>query len=193
MKSQLIEYPKNNLICSYKLLVLSAIALLFASNIQAQNTNSQTETKTTTSTKKDSDGVHKTVKKVVTKEVQNIELGQEKPNTINIPTVDSPIDVTTTTKITNPDGTTRTVDIDRSSYYESNGNKYKLDLDASGYVMTFGNGKPALLRKTSTNSYIYRSEAKTAIGYFDVNGDLIVEIYNDKSDKVSFEKYKIVR
>lgn len=174
-----------------KTLVLSIMAILFSMNIEAQNT--KTETKTTISTKKDSDGEHKTVKKEVATEVQKIELGQEKSNTVNIPIIDSPINVTTTTKITNPDGSTRTVDIDRSSYYESNGNKYKLALDASGYLLTYGNSKPALLRKTSTNSYIFRSETKTAIGYFDTNGDLIVEIYDDKSDKVTIEKYSVIK
>lgn len=176
-----------------KSLILTAIAFLFSLNIEAQNVNTKTETITTTSTKKDDNGEHKTVKNEVTKEVQNIELEKERPHTVNIPMKDSPVMVTTTTKITNPDGSTRTVDIDRSSYYESKGNKYKLELDSSGYVLTFGNSKPALLRKTSTNSYIFRSESKTAIGYFDTNGNLIVEIYDDKSDKVTIEKYRAIK
>ncbi len=176
-----------------KSLILSVIAFLFSINIEAQNTNVKTETTTTTRTKKDETGEHKTIKSEVTKEVQNVELGQERPHTVNIPMKDSPVMVTTTTKITNPDGTTRTVDVDHSSYYESNGNKYKLDLDASGYVMTFGNSKPALLRKTSTNSYIYRLKDKIAVGYFDTNGDLIIETYDDKSDKVTLEKFVIVK
>lgn len=176
-----------------KTLLLSAIAFLFSINIEAQNTNLKTETTTTTRTKKDENGVHKTVKSEVTKEVQNIELEKERPHTVNIPTKDSPVMVTTTTKITNPDGSTRTVDVDRSSYYEFNGNKYKLDLDSSGYLMTFGDSKPALLRKTSTNSYIYRLKDKIAVGYFDTNGNLIIETYDDKSDKVSLEKFMIVK
>ena len=188
MKTQIQNFKMIN-----KTIFFSAIGLLFSMSIEAQTANTQTETKTTISTKKDSDGEHKTVKKEVTKKVQKIELGQEKANTINIPTVETPVMVTTTTKVTNPDGSTRTVDIDRSSYYESNGNKYKLALDASGYVMTYGDSKPALLRKTSTNSYIYRSENKTAISYFDTNGDLIVEIYDDKSDKITVEKYKVLK
>ena len=121
-----------------------------------------------------------------------IVLGEEKPNTKNIPVVDSPVEVTKTTKITNPDGTTRTVDIDRSSYYESNGKIYKLDLDASGYVITQGEMK-ALLRKTSTNSYIFKSDNKTAIGYFDTEGNLVIEFYDDKLDIVNIEKYAVIK
>ena len=142
---------------------------------------------------KDSEGVRKTVKTEVIKKEQKIELGQENPNTINIPTVDSPVTVTKTTRITNPDGTTRTVDIDRSSYYESNGKIYKLDLDPAGYVITHGEMKPALLRKTSTNSYIFKSDNRTAIGYFDTEGNLVVEFYDDKLDIVNIEKYVVIK
>jgi hypothetical protein len=31
------------------------------------------------------------------------------------------------------------------------------------------------------------------VGYFDTNGDLIVEIYDDKSDKVTIEKYRAIK
>ena len=168
-----------------KNLILIAVAFLLSINLEAQNVNRKVETTTTTRTKKDQNGTQKTVKNAVTKEVQNIELENAKANTSNIPMKDSPVMVTKTTTITNPDGSTRTVDIDRSAFYESDGNKYKLALDASGYLFTFGDSKPALLRKTSTNSYIFRSENKTAIGYFDTNGDLNVEVYDDKSDKVT--------
>jgi len=174
-----------------KLVILSTLAFLFSIQIEAQNT--QTEIKTKTTTVKDSDGVHKTVKTQVIKKDQKIVLGEEKSNTINIPTVDSPVTVTTITKITNPDGTTRTVDIDRSSYYESNGKIYKLDLDASGYVITHGDLKPALLRKTSTNSYIYKSENEVAIGYFDTEGNLVIEFYDNKADVVSIEKFYVIK
>ncbi len=176
-----------------KTIILGTMAIIFSMNIQAQNVNTKVETTTTTRTKNDQNGTQKTVKSAVTKEVQNIELENAKANTSNIPMKDSPVMVTKTTTITNPDGSTRTVDIDRSAYYESEGNKYKLALDASGYLMTFGNSKPSLLRKTSTNSYIFRSENKTAIGYFDTNGDLNVEVYDEKSDKVTIEKYTVMK
>lgn len=187
------KYRKNNLITVHKTVFLVLILFSFSMRVEGQNTNSQTETKTTTSTVKDSNGEHKTVKNKVINRTQKIEYGQEQSNSINIPTIDSPVSVITTTTVTNPDGSTRTVDIDRSSYYESDGAIYKLALDASGYMLTNGNSKPTLLRKTSTNSYLLHSESKTAIGYFDTNGDLIVEIYDDKLDKVTVEKYSAIR
>lgn len=176
-----------------KTIILGMAIFLFSINNQAQNTNVQSETKTTNIIKKDSDGEHKTVINEEKNAVQKIELNEEKPNTLNIDMKDSPVTVTSTTKVTNPDGSTRTVDVDRSSYYVSNGNKYKLALDASGYTMSYGNTKPALLRKTTTNSYVYRSKNKTAIGYFDTTGNLVLETYDDKTDKVTVEIFNMVK
>ncbi|MFC6876870.1 hypothetical protein [Flavobacterium myungsuense] len=187
------EYKINNFTTLRKTVFLVLLVFLFSIKVVAQNTNSQTETKTTTSTLKDSNGEHKTVKNEVINRTQKIEYGQEQPNSINIPTIDSPVSVTRTTTITNPDGSTRTVDIDRSSYYVSDGSIYKLALDASGYILTNGNFEPSLLRKTSTNSYIYKSNNQIAIGYFDLEGNLIIENYDNQSDKVIIKKYGIVK
>lgn len=177
-----------------KNLILTMILVSSANFVQAQSTNKQVESTTTIKTVKDSDGEHKTVKKEETKAVQNIEMKAESPNTLNIEMKETPVQSVTTTKITNPDGSTRTVDTDRSSYYEYDGKKYQVALDASGYTMLDpSTKKTALLRKTSTNSYIYRNKNKMAIGYFDTNGNLILETYDDKSDKVSTETYTVVK
>lgn len=171
-----------------------AIAVFSISGFAQVNKNVEDVTKTTITKVKTSEGEKKIVKAENKKEVQAIELQGEQAGTKNIDMKPSqPVTVTSTTQITNPDGTTRTVDIDRSSYYTNNGNQYKLALDASGYTMSSGTGKPALLRKTSTNSYVFRGNDRTAIGYFDTNGDLILEIYDDKSDRVTLEKYTVVR
>lgn len=177
-----------------KNLILAIILASSVSLMNAQSTNKQVESTTTIKTVKDSDGEHKIVKNEEKKEVQNIEMKEEKPNTLNIEMKETPIKTETTTKITNPDGSTRTVDVDRSSYYESDGKKYQVALDAYGYTMMDPTTKKsALLRKTSTNSYIYRNKNKMAIGYFDTKGNLILETYDDKSDKVSTETYTVVK
>ncbi len=176
-----------------KTIALGITALLFSVNCLAQNKNVTETTKTTITTVKDSDGEKQIVKKQDTQEVQNIELQNADSKALNKDMKETPVAVTSTTQITNPDGSTRTVDVDRSSYYEANGQKYEVKLDASGYTVTApGYKKPALLRKTSTNSYIYRTKDKTAIGYFDTNGNLVLETYDDKSDKVSVETFKRV-
>ena len=177
-----------------KTIFITTIALLVSINVGAQNKNIKDETKTTTTTITDSNGEKTYVKKENTREVQEIELKEEKPNTLNIETKDSPVIVTTTTKITNPDGSTRTVDVDRSSYYMYNNKKYNVELDANGYrIIGDDTKKSALLRKTSTNSFIYYNGKETSIGYFDTNGNLVLETYNSKTDTVTYKTYVVVK
>ncbi len=171
---------------------LLSIALVFAAfGMQAQNTNVTETSKTTVRTVKDSDGERKQVKQQNTAEVQNIELKDADGKSLNKEMKETPVQVTSVTQITNPDGTTRTVDVDRSAVYTSTaGNKYNVQLDAMGYRVTSDQlKKPALLRKTSNNSYIYHTNGKTSVAYFDTQGNIVLETYDDKSDKVSVEKF----
>ena len=170
-------------------------ALIFSLNGQSQNKNVLNTTKTTTTTVKDGAGKDKKyVKNENVIETQNIELKDKKPNTSNIEVKESPVLVTSTTNVTNPDGSTRTTAVDRSGYYIFDNKKYKINLDAQGYsFVSYGSSKPYLLRKTSTNSYIYVNEGRMAISYFDTDGNLIIETYNDKTDAVEANKYELVK
>lgn len=177
-----------------KTIIFSFAALVIALNMSAQIQNVTEVSKTTITTIKDSDGEKQSIKKQDIKEVQNVELVNPNSDALNKDMKPTPIDVTSKTQIVNPDGSTRTVDVDRSSYYESNGKKVQLSLDANGYSMIIPETKTkTLLRKTSTNSYILKSKNKFAIGYFDVNGNLIVETYDAKLDQVSVETFKIAK
>jgi hypothetical protein len=173
--------------------IIIIIALIFSLNVQTQNVNIKETTQTTVTTVKNSQGDKKYTKKENVREVENIELKQAKPHTINVEMKDSPTRSTTTTNITNSDGTNASFNVKQSSYYMINGNKYTLNQDGSGYVLTSGNMRSALLRKTSTGSYVFVSKTKTAIGHFDVNGNLIIETYDNKSDKIITETYLITK
>ena len=175
-----------------KSILFGILFICATSTVNSQNKNVKDETKTTTTTIVDSKGEKTYVKKENTREVQNIELKEQNPKNINMDMKDSPVIVKTTTTITNPDGSTRTVDIDRSSYYLLNGRKYNVSLDSKGYrILSEDKKEQAFLRKTSTNSFIYRNKNKTVIGYFDIEGNLILETYNPKTDTVTYEKYNV--
>ena len=173
--------------------IVMTLALLFITNtILAQNKNVKDETKTTVTTVKTSDGEKKFVKKENTREVQNIELKDQEVKNINMDVKPSEVMVEKATTITNPDGSTRTVDLDRSAYYMSGDKKYQVSLDSKGYrILSDDKKNEAFLRKTTTNSFIYRSKQKTAIGYFDTEGNLILETYDPKSDTITYEKYTV--
>ena len=177
-----------------KSILFGILFICATSTINSQNKNVKDETKTTTTTVVDSKGEKTYVKKENTREVQNIELKEQNPKNINMDLKDSAVMVKSTTTITNPDGSTRTVDIDRSSYYLLNGKKYNVALDSRGYrILSEDNKEEAFLRKTSTNSFIYHNKNKIAMGYFDVEGNLILETYDPKTDTISFQKYIVTK
>lgn len=177
-----------------KIIITGIAAVLFTLNAQAQNQNVTNVSKTTVTTVKDSDGEKKLVKDETIKEVQNIEFQNAEGKELNKDMKASPVQVVSTTQITGPDGRTRTVDVDRSAYYSTGGGqKYQVTVDNTGYTMMDPAGKRAgLLRQlTSTpNTYIYRNNNKTSVGYFNANGDLVLETYDDKTDKITVETFK---
>ena len=175
-----------------KNITLGFALLLATITMQAQNKNVTKTSETTVTTIKDSDGVKKLVKENEVTEMQTIQLGEEKEGTKNLDIQASPTQVIKTTQITNADGTTRTVDVDRSGYYiGENGMKYKMDLDPQGYTLYIDKKeKPNLLRKTSINTFFYRNGNETAMSYFDKDGNLVVESYDYKTDVVTTKKYQ---
>jgi len=106
---------------------------------------------------------------------------------------ESPVDVTTKTKVV-VDGVTKSVEVNHSAYYSMGGAKYQIQSDKTGYVMTSPNTKNlSLLRKTSNNNYIFKNKNKFSVGYFDADGNLILETYDEKTDSVVLEKYTVVK
>ena len=163
-----------------------ALALLLTVGLQAQNKNVTDVTKKTVTTIKDSDGQKQVVKEQKIQQSQNIELENADSKALNKDIKNSPVEILSTTTVTNPDGTTRTVEIDRSSAYQFNGIDYMLSLDPSGYVvMDKNNQKIGILRATTTNSYIFKGKDSISIGYFDVDGNLVLETYDEASDIVT--------
>jgi hypothetical protein len=176
-----------------KTILLGTAAFLLSLTIQAQNQNVKSEVKTTITKVKDSEGEKQLIKTQELKEVQNIELKDADSNVLNKEIKESPVQVTATTAVT-ADGMTKVIDVDRSAYYNLNGEKYQFTTDNSGYTMYLPNSKKAaILRRTSNNNYIYKSKNKTSYGYFDANGNLVLESYDDKTDKVTTETYVIIK
>ena len=167
---------------------IATLALTCAMN--AQNTNVTQTSKSTVTTVKDSDGEKKLVRTQNTNEVQNIQLQDAGSNKLNKEVAASPVQVTSTTVITAPDGTTRTVDVDRSAYYAFGDRKYKVAVDNTGYTVLDNDQKAGVLRQLNNNTYIYKTKDGTSVGYFDQDGNLVLSTYDDKTDNVRTEIYK---
>jgi hypothetical protein len=174
-----------------KATILTIAAALVGFGALAQNQNVTNVTKTTVTTVKDSDGEKKLVRDENVKTVQNIEFQNAESKALNKDVKPSPVQVTSTVEITGPDGRKRTVDVDRSAYYSLGSDRYKMTIDNTGYTLLDPKGqRAALLRHMSVpNSYIYRTKDKTSVGHFDSNGNLILETYDDKTDRVTVETF----
>jgi len=173
-----------------KNLILGVAVLLCAETALAQNQNVTDISKTTTTKVKTSEGERQLVKKENIQEVQNIEFQDAESKALNKDVKNTPFQRTSTTVVTGPDGRTRVVDVDRSSYYNTADGKYRIVLDNTGYTLISPDNKKAgILRQTGNNNYIYRTKDQTSIGYFDENGNLVLETYDDKSDKISVQTF----
>ena len=173
--------------------IIGISVLLLSLGLQAQNQNKKTETVETTTTVKDDKGEHKVVKKQEIKEVQDIQLQAVPNGTLNTDIAPTATQVTATTKV-NIDGQETVVDVDHSAYYSYNGEKYHVLTDKTGYTLTSPNqNNVSFLRRTSNNNYIYRNKDKFSVGYFDAKGNLVLETYDEKTDKVTTETYNLQR
>ena len=174
-----------------KTIILTMSVFLLSLNSQAQNQDKKIETKTTTTTIKDDKGEHKIVKKEEINEIQNIELKEVPEGTLNTDIKPSPVQVTATTKVS-VDGEEKTIDVDHSAYYMYNNEKYQVSLNKSGYTLTNSNStKPSYLRRTSNNNYIYKNKDKFSVGYFNADGNLVLETYDEKTDKITVEVFNL--
>lgn len=173
-----------------KTIFLAACGLLISLNVNAQNQDKKVETVTTTTTVKDNKGERKVVKKEQTQEVQNIELKEVPKGTLNTDIAPSPTQVTSTTSVS-VDGQERIVDVDRSAYYDYNGQKYQVLADKSGYTVNSPNNVSLLRRTGAKNTYIYKNKDKISVGHFDASGNLVLETYDEKSDKVTVEVFNL--
>ena len=176
-----------------KTITYGLIAILFSLSTQAQIKNVKSEVKTTVTTVTNNTGEKKSVKKEEVKEAQKIELKDADSNVLNKEIKSTPVEVTTTTTMS-ANGVTNSVQVDRSAYYDLNGERYQVKLSESGYNIYQPNTKKAaVLRKTSNNNYIYSGTNKTSYGYFNADGNLVLESYDPVTDKVTIETLVVLK
>ena len=80
------------------------------------------------------------------------EFEKTEKNSLNKEMKQTPVEVTTKTEVS-VDGVTRSIDVDRSSYYNLEGKKYEVAVDKTGYSIRNSDGKNlGVLRKASNDS-----------------------------------------
>ena len=159
-----------------------------SASLHAQvNKNVTEETKTTTVTVDNGSEKKKMVKTEKTERAQDIEFKNANSKELNKDIKETPVKVTKSETISGDGIPTQ---MGSTTYYTMDGKNYSFVKDKSGYkISTPKNTNYGVLRETSNGNYIYKTENKTSFGYFDADGNFVVETYDNDGDGVIVEKY----
>ena len=162
-----------------KIFLIFALAV-FTTTI-AQNTNTKKETVTTKTTVKDNKGAEVSSKSISKSQKQVIALDAQNPNQTNQNIVMKPAEVNT----------------DVTYGYEGNRFQFLNQKDKDGYrLMTVKDNvtqsEYAIIKPTSQNGYyIYSQDGKSSFGYFNEEGNFVVESYDPETDAVVNQIYRM--
>lgn len=160
-----------------KVLIIFTLAA-FTTAFAQDNKSQQTETVTTKVIVKDNEGVHVDKKEVTTTATQPIKLDPKDQGKIDQDYYVGPTQIQTDVS------------------YSSDEHNYMFENEKNGYRIydTKAGGKmdAAILRPTSKKGYYIMSQAgNNSFGYFNEDGNFIVESYNPSTDAVEKTIYKL--
>ncbi len=164
-----------------KQLILILALAVFSSGFAQVNTNKKKETVVTKTAVKDNKGTEVSSKAVSISEQQKLKLQAANPNQTNQEVVMSPMEV----------------DTDVTYGYEGNRFKFLSQKDEEGYrLMNVRDNATqeeyAIIKPTSQNGYyIYSQKGKTSFGYFNEDGNFVVESYDPQAKAVVSQIYKL--
>ena len=165
-----------------KTMILFAL-FAFTTVFAQENKNKEKETLTTKTTVKDSKGSKTSEESVSTSKTQTLKLSQDDAYKVNQEVVRT------------------SIKIDTEVSYEHDGNRFQFltQQDRDGYrLMTIRdnakNEEFAVIKPTSRNGfYIISQDGKSSFGYFNDEGNFVVESYDEKADKVVPTVYRLLK
>ncbi len=165
-----------------KVLMILALAAFTTGIAQVdKNKNKKTETVVTKTTVQDNTGTDVATKAVSRTQKQVIALDESDANQTNQSVVMKPM----------------VVDTDVTYSYDGNRFKFLSQKDENGYrLMTIKdnatNEQYAVIKPTSQNGYyIMSQDGKSSFGYFNADGNFVVERYDPKTDAITSEIYRL--
>ncbi|WP_142786074.1 hypothetical protein [Changchengzhania lutea] len=176
--------------------LLYVFALLIAGNVVAQEkpTEVKEETETKTVKVKDDEKTTERKVKVITRETSEVELDKSQKEKVNQDRVKSSAKVEKLVLVDN-DGDSEYDAITKESYFSLNDEKYLFKPTNRGFDInynteadefeSFGNA----LSTKSDGYYIVNGKSHAGIGYFDKEGNFVVEYYNQEADQIEVKTY----
>ncbi len=160
-----------------KVLMIFALAA-FTTAFAQENKNEKTETVVTKTSVKDSKGTDVATKEVTKSEKQVVALNSNDANQTNQEVVPTPVQVNTDVNYSN-DG--------RNYTFQTAPVGYKMMTSDAGAVKDY-----AIVRPSSQKGYyIMSQDGNSSFGYFNQNGDFVVEHYDAASDAIISTVYQL--
>lgn len=181
-----------------KKVILSILALVVSFNVIAQEKPKEVKEETEVKTVKINDGEKISEKKVkvVTREEAHVELDEKDAQKVNQSRVDSNVKVKKTVSVDN-DSDNNYDTLSTVTYCKLGDNNYRLTPNEIGFDIAF-NHDASTFEKVGTavssgskGHYIVNGKSYNGIGYFDNDGNLIVEYYNSNKNMVETKTYII--
>lgn len=173
-----------------------ALALLLSITLIAQENPREVkqETEVKTITVNDGEKISEKKVKVVTREESDVELDENDLKKVNQNRVESNIKVEKTVLVDNDDDDTYDT-ITKETYYIIGEEKYLFTPKKRGFEIAFNNDKDKFIKtgkawnSSANDYYIVNGNMHSGIGYFDANGNFVVEYYNKDTDQVEVKRY----
>ena len=164
-----------------KKLVLSSVLVLSMTFAFAQNKDVLEETVTKTKTVVDNKGAEKVSNSMIVRKEQNVELSQGDQNKINQSRIDSPTKVTTQQTVVQGD---TEVMLDKKATFVCNGSECDFIPQSNGFTIDSKDdaGLNATTYVSSNKNFIVETSNGNGIGYFDKDGNFVVEYYDKNSN-----------
>lgn len=176
------------------LIFIFSFLMLTGAYAQEKKPIDKMEETTTTKTTINNNGeeVSENTVKVTTKKEQLIKTKQLEGNTTNGYKVDTPIKVTKMIQIDRDSDPFYDI-ADKTVYYNLNGEKFTLTSNSNGFLMatpsdiSYGEA----MKSASNHFYLMTIKGHPGVGYFDSNGNLIVEYYDKVNNVMMMESYEM--
>ncbi len=172
------------------------LTTLFCGTLFAQNapTEVKEETEVKTVAFEKNDKMHKGKIKVVTKETSNVKLDANDVDKVNQDRISATKKVQKTVMIDNDKDAAYDI-LTKETFYVNDNKDFRFSPSESGFDIAFSEERDDFINVgeawNTQNKGIYIITAKTysGIGYFDKNGNFVVEYYDDASGKIHTTTY----
>lgn len=182
------------------IIYLLAVFICTTTTAQEKATEIKQETKVKTVKYKNADSVKEDKVKVITRETSNVELDEKDKNKVNQDRVDATKKVEKMVMIDNDADNDYDI-LSKETYFISGEQNYKFTPNDNGFDMAFDNNNNKFVgvgnawKSLNAGSYIVKGDNYNGIGFFNKNGDFVVQYYDEASGSlktITFEENKEV-